>query len=362
MTASDLSLDGGVGGPPPTVDTPELGPEGPGPAADTPDDEKRRRRRAIVLLLLLGLLAALILLTIWYLLFRQPLPLPLPVIPDTQLPGYSTSIYGASSPSGVAVTPSGDRIYVAETGGDKVVRIFDAGGNQIGTMSPPAETGTDHVPVYLAIDPVTAEVYVSDRPTGTIHIYDRDGRYQRPFTPATPLVGWQPTGLAFDPAGNLYVTDFGSDGQKVVVFDRAGALVRTIGAEAELSFPNGIAVDDAGLVYVTDSNNGRLLVFGADGTVAGRIGRGAGEGNLGLPRGLAIDGQGRVFVVDSSGQGVLAYRVLGADQRSPEYIGFFGGHGIADGQFAFPMGTAVDDRGRVYIADTANGRVQVWSY
>ena len=29
---------------------------------------------------------------------------------------------------------------------------------------------------------------------------------------------------------------------------------------------------------------------------------------------------------------------------------------------AFPMGIAVDGRGRVYIADTANDRVQIWSY
>jgi hypothetical protein len=44
------------------------------------------------------------------------------------------------------------------------------------------------------------------------------------------------------------------------------------------------------------------------------------------------------------------------------YVGFFGCHGISDGQFAFPIGAAVDDRGRIYVADTANGRVQVWSY
>jgi hypothetical protein len=43
-------------------------------------------------------------------------------------------------------------------------------------------------------------------------------------------------------------------------------------------------------------------------------------------------------------------------------VGFFGGHGVADGQFAFPMGAATDDRGRVYVADTANSRIQVWSY
>ncbi len=335
--------------------------EPPVPVEETPEDRKRRRRRAFLLFFLLALLALLVLLATWYLLFRQPLPI-IPPIPDAKLPGYSTSLYGASSPTGVAVTPSGDRIYVAETGGDYTVRIFDGGGSLVGTMALP-DDGADHVPVYVAIDPLTAEVYVSDRPAGAIHIFDRDGQYQRPFSPAEPRPGWQPMGLAFDRAGNLYVTVLSGSAQTVQVFDRAGQLLRTIGADAGLDFPNGVAVDDAGNVWVTDSNNGRLLVFDQAGDTIARVGRGAGEGKLGLPRGLAIDSRGRVFVVDSTGNGVVLYRAaLDADDRAPEYVGFVGGRGAADGQFAFPVGAAVDDRGRIYVADTANNRVQIWSY
>ena len=51
--------------------------------------------------------------------------------------------------------------------------------------------------------------------------------------------------------------------------------------------PYSIAVAPDGRIYVTDSNNGRLLVFGADGALRTQIGRGTGQGNLGLPRGLA---------------------------------------------------------------------------
>jgi len=337
-------------------------PAAPEPVVEDPEAQKRRRRRAALLLLLLAALLILLLTVIWYLLFRQPITPPIPPIPAATIPTYATSIYGATSPAGVAVTPSGDRVYVAETGGDRVVRIFDGGGNEIGTMAPPATTGTDHVPVYLAIDPLTGEVYVSDRPTGSVYIYDREGRYQRQFNPTKPIAGWQPLGLAFDSAGNLFVTDLSGAAQSVQVFDRGGDLVRTIGADAGLNFPNGIAVDDAGNVWLSDSNNGRLLVFDQAGQVIGRVGRGAGAGNLGLPRGVAIDGSGRVFVVDTSGQGVLVYGTLKEDDRRPEYFGFFGGHGFGDGLFAFPMGVAADDRGRVYVADTANSRVQVWSY
>jgi len=332
------------------------------PAELEDDPENRRRRRKLFLLLgLLMTLLALLGLAIWYLLFRQPIPLPLPLIPPTAIPAYTTSIYGVAGPSGVAVSSAGDRIYVAETEGDRVVRVFDAGGNEVAVLQPPAETGAEHVPVYVAIDPTSGEVYVSDRPTGSVYVYDREGAYQREFRPAEAINGWQPLGLAFDAGGNLYVTDL-SGTQRVLKFDPTGKLVLTLGADEGLLFPNGVAVDKNGRVYVTDSNNGRLLVFEPDGEIVGKIGRGAGSGNLGLPRGIAADNSGRVFVVDSSGQGVLVYATLEDGQQQPEHLGFFGGHGVADGQFAFPMGIAVDGRGRVYVADTANDRIQVWSY
>jgi DNA-binding beta-propeller fold protein YncE len=331
-------------------------------AEGTREEEKRRRRKkALLLLLLLGLLAMLVTIAIWYLIFRQPIN-PLPLIPETQIPGYSTAIYGAQRPAGVAVSPSGDRIYVAQSAGDRTGIVFDAAGNKIGMMAPPESTGTQHVPVYVAVDPLTGEVYLSDRLAGAIYIYDRDGAYQRTFTLAEPRPGWQPLGLAFDAKGYLYVTDPSGPFQKVLVIDRTATVVRTLGENDKLSFPNGVAVDGAGNVYVSDSNGGRLLVFGADGRIRAQVGRGSGQGNLGLPRGLAMDGQGRVFVADSTGQGVFVFHSPSGDSQRLDYLGFFGGEGIADGTFEYPNSVAVDARGRVYVADTFNDRVQIWSY
>lgn len=326
-----------------------------------PDEEERRRRRkALLLLFLLGLLAFLVTIAIWYLIFRQPIT-PLPPIPEARLPGYSTSIYEMTNPMGIAVSPDGDRIYVAETEGERMVRVFDGGGTLIATAQPPATTGTEHVPVWVAIDPLTAEVYVTDRPTGQIYIYDRDGAYQRTLTLAKPIPGWQPVGVAFDAAGQLYVGDLSGAFAKILVIDRQANVVRTIGETSQLAFPNGIAVDKAGNVYVADSNNGRLMVFAPDGTVAAQVGRGTGEGNLGLPRGVAVDAD-RVYVGDATGQGVFVYRTPTTDSQRLDFIGFFGGEGVEDGKFEFPNGVATDTRGRVYIADTVNDRVQVWSY
>jgi DNA-binding beta-propeller fold protein YncE len=348
-------------GEPAVADEPTAG-EMPAVVDEPEAEPRKRRRKAILALLLLGLLAMLATIALWYLLFRQPIPVPLPGIPDTKLPAYATSIYGTSNPMGIAVSPDGDRIYVAQTEGDRVVRVFDAGGNLVATAQPPETTGTEHVPVWIAIDPLTSEVYVSDRPTGEVYIYDRDGAYQRTLTLANPVAGWQPMGIAFDKDGLLYVVDLGAAPPRIEVIDRTASVVRTLGETSQMSFPNAIAVDGDGNVYVADSNNGRLLVFGPDGAVRAQVGRGTGQGNLGLPRGVAVDGNGRVYVGDATGQGVFVFRTPTDDSRRLEYVGFVGGEGVADGLFQYPNGVAVDGRGRVYVADTVNNRIQVWSY
>jgi DNA-binding beta-propeller fold protein YncE len=338
-------------------------PDVAGPADGTAEVPPKGRRRKLVLLLLLLLAFILLLaLAIWYLLFRQPISV-LPGIPgETVMPTYVTSVMGAQRPLGVAVSADGSRIYVGETEGDRVARLFDAGGKQIAVMRPPLSTGEEHVPVYLAVDPLNGEVYVSDRPTGSVYIYDSNGTYQRAYTPPGAVKGWQPLALTFDAAGNLYATDVSTTPQTILEFDRQGNLVRTIGDKANLSFPNGVAVDAKGYVYVTDSNNGRLVVFDTAGLQVAQIGRGVGDGNLGLPRGIAVSSDNRVYVADATGQGVYVYSTYKEGDRRLDYLGFFGGEGLGNGQFEFPNGLALDGRGRIYVVDSANDRVQVWSY
>jgi len=341
---------------------PPARPRGESPVVTgTPEEERRRRRRILLFFFLLGLLLLLAAVTIWYLIFRQPIN-PLPIIPSSKVPAYSTSFYGPNTPMGLAVSREGDRIYVAETEGDRRLLVFDGGDNLVQAVRPPESTGTEHVPLWVAIDPVTSEVYVSDRPTGQIYIYDRDGTYLRTFALALPLTGWQPVGLAFDLGGNLYVSDLSQATAQVEMIDRTGKIVRTFGANDHLSFPNGVAVDGHGTVYVADSNNGRLLAYGPDGTLIAQVGRGAGIGALGLPRGVNVDAGDLVYVCDTTAQSVFVYRVPSGTPPSFEYVGSFGVEGLGDGQFSFPNGVATDARGRVYVTDTGSDRVQLWSY
>lgn len=336
----------------------------PSEAAPPPRDRHRRRKLAV-----LGILAVLVigfgLLATTYLITRKPIT-ELPMIQEIvreKLPHYAFSIYGAAKPIGVAVSPSGDRIYVTESEGEHLVVAYDGKGNRVGTLKPPASTGPNHVPVYLALDPVGGDVYVSDRPAGSIYVFDRDGTYVRTFEPKDrQFVGWQPLALAFDAGGLLYVTDVAPPYHRVLAFNRDGTLVRSIGRPGQFSFPNGVAIDDRRNVYVTDSNNGRLLVFDPNGKQIAVVNRGVGEGDLGLPRGAAIDDSGRLYVVDTANHIVQLYHVVTQKAARLTYIGAIGSEGRLDGNFEYPNGVAVDVRARVYVTDRENDRVQVWSY
>jgi DNA-binding beta-propeller fold protein YncE len=327
-----------------------------------PEERGRRRRQVLLLLLLVGL-GALLTIGGWYLLYRKPISeLPVPGITVADVPHYSYSIYGVVAPTGVAVNPDGSRIYATQTEGDEQVIVFDVSGRQVGSLKPPATESGAHVPVYVAINPVNGDVYVSDRPAATVYVYSADGAYLRAFDPGLDLKGWSPLGLAFDAKGDLFVTSVGAPFQAVHEFGPDGTFIRTFGTANAFNFPNGVAVDANGNVYVADSNNGRLVVFDRDGTQLGVIGRGVGAGNLGLPRGAAIDDSGRVYVADLSRQGVQVYRVLAAGETNPQHVGEFGEGGSGDGAFRLPNAVAVDARSRVYVADWRNNRIQVWTY
>jgi DNA-binding beta-propeller fold protein YncE len=332
-------------------------------AAEAGHTKMSKKRKGIIAalvtaLVILGLLFA------WYLMNRKPLS-ELPGLNSTTLPHYEFSIYGTTKPLGVAANAAGDRIYVTESDGDRVVRVFDAKGKPVGTLKPPKSTGPSHSPVYVAINPTTQDVWVSDRFTASIYVYDAKGTYLRTFAPKGDLGGkWNPLGLAFAPDGTLYATDVrGKDSKnhRIVVFGPNGSLARSMGAPGQLNFPNGIVVDAQGNIEVSDSNNGRVVIFGQYGKMLATISRGIGEGDLGLPRGAAVDDAGRLFVADTSDHMVRIYNVDKA-KAMPTYVASFGTEGQLDGTFEYPNGVATDKRAHVYITDRENNRVQVWGY
>jgi DNA-binding beta-propeller fold protein YncE len=330
-----------------------------GAAAAAEMKNKKKKIAALV-----SLLVILALLFVWYLMNRKPLS-ELPGLGGTAMPHYQSSIYGSTKPLGVAVTASGDRIYVTSSDGDRLVKAFDRAGKLVGTLKPPNSTSSANLPMYVAINPTTQDVYVSDRQNSSIYIYDAKGTYLRTFLPKGNLGGkYAPLGLAFAPDGTLYVTDVrGSDAKnhRVLVFGADGTLLRSLGTPGQLNFPNGIAVGASGNVDVADSNNGRLVIFSPAGKMIATISPGVGEGDLGMPRGVAVDDSGKLLVVDTADHMVRTYSTDKV-KATPTYIGSFGTEGQLNGAFEYPNGVATDKRAHVYITDRENNRVQVWGY
>jgi sugar lactone lactonase YvrE len=104
-----------------------------------------------------------------------------------------------------------------------------------------------------------------------------------------------------------------------------------------------------------------LVVFNPAGKMLATISRGVGEGDLGLPRGAAVDDAKRLYVVDTADHMVRVYSVDNST-ATPTYIASFGDEGQTDGTFEYPNGVATDTRAHVYVTDRENNRVQVWGY
>ena len=120
-------------------------------------------------------------------------------------------------------------------------------------------------------------------------------------------------------------------------------LVSDGGTVAEHSFrhwPPWLAVGDPGVV-ATSEVAALPRAFG---------GPGSGPGQFRAPSGIAVDGRGRVWVADTGNDRVQAFARDGALVR------------VLSGRLKAPEGVAVDAAGNVYVADTGNRRVVQFSW
>jgi DNA-binding beta-propeller fold protein YncE len=211
---------------------------------------------------------------------------------------------------------------------------------------------------------------VADRDNNRVQRYTADGRF-RPFAPfkrdhRSPKPGRfnLPYDVEPDAVGNLYVADTHND--RIQEFSPTGRLIRRWGRRGsgpgEFWQPRGLAVDPAGNLWVADHDNHRVQKFTADGRFLGKFGANDGDGSWGggwgefnSPRGLSSDAQGNIFVADDANHRVVKMANDGT------WIAAWGRPdlqpGAADGEFNLPYGTAVDEIGHVWVADTLNHRL-----
>lgn len=248
-----------------------------------------------------------------------------------------------------AVSVLGRAILVADPGGH-AVHLFDRDRRKHLTVAE-VEGEALMSPVGVALD--TERMYVADSGRDKVFLLDRSGEH------IGTIDGLErPTALAFDPAARrLYVAE--TLGHRILVFDADGRRLFQFGERGEqddqLNFPTHLAVA-GGKVLVNDSMNFRIKAFSLEGRPLAAFGEhGDSSGQIAQPKGIAADSAGNVYVAGAVIDRVQIFSPAG------EFLLAFGQEGNGPGQFRMPAGVTIADD-LIYVADSYNGRVQVFRF
>jgi hypothetical protein len=282
-----------------------------------------------------------------------------------------------------SVSAIGNSIWVGELWGNRVLKYTSGGAFQKTYGTPGFPDADDNTYFWEAADleeDSAGYIWVVDTANQFISKIDNSGT--RVFSLGTR---WEqgddndhfmfPIGIAFDAAGNVYVSDGapwwdeGNGNHRIQIFQGDGTYLATIGEtgvcdgdNAHLCGPAHIAVD-GNLLYVADRANDRVQVFNISNpstpayvtTLANDF-----DG----PSGVAVDGN-YIYVADSYNNRVQIF-----NKATYAYVNTIGGNwGTGAYEFKSPTDVAVDASGRLYVADFVNQRVQqytragaVWTY
>jgi len=156
-----------------------------------------------------------------------------------------------------------------------------------------------------------------------------------------------PHGLAVDQRDNVWLTDVAL--HQVYQFTHNGQLLLTLGTRgvpgndsAHFNKPTDVAIAADGSIYVSDGyENSRIVQFAADGRFVRQWGRKGGQpGEFDLPHGITLDGAGRVFVADRANARVQVF-----DRRGRFLFQWKGA------EYGRPFDVAIANGGRAFIAD-----------
>ncbi len=258
--------------------------------------------------------------------------------------------------SGVA-TDKDDNVWVFNRGKSPILK-FDKTGKLLDAW--------ENVPVTsshgIKIDP-EGNVWTVDVAAHSVKKWARDGRLLMVIGNAGGTPGTneskdafnKPTGIAFEPNGDFWVSD-GYVNSRVVKFNKNGEYQMQIGGkkgtgDAEFDIAHDVAIDGKGRIYVADRENKRVQIFSADGKLIGKW------THLGSPWGLAFNAKENAFYIcDGYANKITKVNLVG------QVLGTYGQYGKIPGRFDFVHHMAVDSTGAIYAAEIKNWRVQKFAW
>ena len=276
---------------------------------------------------------------------------------------------------GVAV--KSDEVYVSDGESGKIFRVFKDGR---------AEVFTDRLdtPSQIAFDK-NGDLIVADSGTHTIKKIKSSGEIE-PVAGIENQPGFAdgstgqalfnaPIGIAVA-EDKIYVADTYNDkirlienGQVSTVAGSEKGFAEGIGNQAKFDTPNGLAVWADGRVLVTDTGNYRLRVIENNGRVWTLAGNGVSnlkdgflaESEFVHPTAVTVDDLGAIFVTDGNAVRAVGRRIFPmVETVSHDRRGYSDGNPLGS-RFNRPSGLASDANGNLFVADSENQTVRVFS-
>jgi DNA-binding beta-propeller fold protein YncE len=164
------------------------------------------------------------------------------------------------------------------------------------------------------------------------------------------------SGIALDSRGHVYVLNRSE--HQLLEFDAGGKLLRTL-VQGMFTRTHGLRIDHEDNLWATDDGGHLVFKMNRDGRVLmvlGRRGRTASdEHSFNRPTDVAVAPNGDFYVADGYGNS----RVVKFSKEG-KFLLDWGKKGSGPGEFNLVHSVALDGRGRVYVGDRENRRMQIF--
>ncbi|HLF18713.1 MAG TPA: NHL repeat-containing protein [Candidatus Omnitrophota bacterium] len=173
----------------------------------------------------------------------------------------------------------------------------------------------------------------------------------------------RPGSIEVDPRGRILVADTGN--HRLQLLDQEGNPTYFFGKRGdqagEFNALGGVAADSQGNIYVADSKNNRIQIFSEDGIYLKAFGEksermneaGPSPGTFLSPKTVAFDSRDRLFVLDSRNRRIQIFT------KGGEFIRQIGGLLDQEIQFEDPVDLSIDEHDYLYVADRGRHKVTI---